>query len=365
MRKEYVYLTALIAAVVIATLIYFGMSYTGFKQEKTLVIYTYGSLLAWGPNKNATYAKVFGGFEKKYGVKVKLVKFPDTGSMLAKLISDEESGKVVADVVVGLDNLQVIKAKEAGVLEPYTPPNIDEIPQWLLNAYDPQHYAIPYDYGLIAFILDTKYLNESVASNLTFTSFLKEPLRNSLVTEDPRTSSVGLSFLLYEITVYSKYYHEDWRTWWSEVKPAIKSSWDAAYDAFDKGQYHVMVSYATDPAYSMYFYNSTRYVAALPKVGGKMLGWVQIEGLGIVKGCKHPELAKKFVQWFISKDVQEEIPLNNWMYPANKDVKLPECFKYAIKMGDVEVVNLNTTQSELEKHIDEWVNEWVNIMGSS
>jgi thiamine transport system substrate-binding protein len=365
MKKEYVIALSLVLIVVVASLAYYFITYAPQPEKKTLTVYTYSSLLAWGKNRNATYDKVFGGFERKYGVKIQLVKFSDTGTMLAKLIEEHKSGNVRADVVIGLDNLQLVKAKKAGVLKPYIPSDISEIPSWLIMAYDPEHYATPYDFGLIAFVYDTKYLKPSELKGLTFQSFENSSLGKTLVVEDPRTSSVGLSFLIYEITVYQKYYHKDWRAWWSQVKPAVKSNWDEAFDAFDKGKYHMMVSYATDPAYSVYFYNSTRYGAILPTYNGKMLGWLQIEGIGLVNGSKHPELAEKFIDWFLSENVQSEIPLNNWMYPANKNVHLPSCFKYAINISDVEVVNLKTSSEEIEKSLQDWLNEWVNIMGSS
>ena len=366
MRREYWISIAIIVLVIASSLAYYFITASHpFSGKETLTIYTYGSLLAWGSNKNATYAKVFGQFEKAYGVKIRLVKFSDTGSMLSKLIEEVKAGKCDADVVIGLDNIQVIKAKKEGILESYVPTDIGEIPSWLIQSYDPQHYATPFDFGLIAFVYDTKYIEPEEMKGLTFDSFINSSLRKTLVVEDPRTSSTGLSFLLYEITIYSKYYHKDWKVWWEKVRPAVKSSWDDAFDSFYKGQYHIMVSYGTDPAYSVWASNSTRYGATLASFKGKLVGWLQIEGIGIIKTSKHKDLAKKFVDWFLSKDVQEEIPLNNWMYPANKDVKLPSCFKYAINMSGVEVANLKMSQEEISSNLETWLNEWVNIMGGS
>ncbi len=365
MRREYLAVIILAIVIIVATLGYLYI--TGWftpRKEDIVVVYTYESLLAWGPDPNKTWDKVFGGFERTYGIKVKVVKFSDAGEMLAKVIEEVKSGKVEADVVIGLDNIQIIKAKKEGVLEPYTPSNIDEIYDWLIEAYDPDHYAIPYDYSLIAFVYDTKYINKTTMENITFESFYDPELGGTLIVEDPRTSSTGLSFLLYQITVYEKYLGKDWKEWWEKVRPRVEKSWGDAYDRFLNEEYHIVVSYATDPAYSMFFYNSTRYGAALVKYNGKLLGWLQIEGIGIVKGAPHKEAAKKFVEWFLSKEVQEEIPLNNWMYPANKYAKLPDVYKYAIDMSQVEVVNLKMPSSEIAEKLDTWINEWVDIMSS-
>lgn len=363
-RREYLMAIAIVAIVAVATAAYFVITQMPSTGEKVVVVYTYQSLLAWGPDANKTFTKVFGGFEEKYGIKVQVVRFSDAGVMLAKLIEEAKSGQVRADVVIGLDNVQIIKAKKEGILDPYVPPNINDIPEWLIESYDPEHYAIPYDYGLIAFVYDTEHISDEEVADLTFESFYTTELGKTLVVEDPRTSSTGLSFLLYEITVYEKYLHSDWKTWWEKANPAVKKSWDDAFDAFYNEEYHIMVSYATDPAYSVFFYNSTRYKATLATYNGKPIGWLQIEGIGLVKGAKHPEEAKKFIEWFLSPTVQEEIPLNNWMYPANKNVKLPEAYRYAIDMSKVEVVNLKMSEEEIAQNLDKWIEEWTSIMGA-
>ncbi len=363
MRRETLIAIIIIMVVVITTLTY--LYYTGYltptqtsARERKVVIYTYDSLLAWGKEEEKLRERLFQKFTNETGIKVEVRYFASTGEMLAKLIEEVKSGRVEADVVIGLDNIQIVKAKENNVLMKYTPRNIDEIYDWLIESYDPEHYAIPYDYGLIAFVYDTKYINETTMKNLTFESFYNPDLASTLIVEDPRTSSVGLSFLLYEIAVYDKYLGEDWKDWWTRVKPKVEKGWGDAYDLFLKEQYHIVVSYGTDPAYSMYFYNSTRYKAALAHVNGKPVAWLQIEGIGIVNGAPHPEEAKKFIEWFLSVEVQREIPLNNWMYPANKNVELPDVYKYAVNPLNVEIANIKLTQSEIEQNLDKWLDEW-------
>ena len=330
--------------------------------EEKVVIYTYDSLLAWGEDPEMVYDKVFNEFERRTGIEVEVVKFGSAGEAVAKVIEEYESGNVRADVIIGIDAINLIKAKERGVLEPYTPSNIDEIPSWLIESFDPQHYAIPFDYGLIAFVYDRDYISDDVMENITFESFYNPDLASTLIVEDPRTSSTGLNFLLYEITVYSKILGKDWKEWWSMVKPKVEKGWSEAYDRFFEEEYHIVVSYGTDPAYSMYFYNSTRYGAALVKYNGKLYGWLQIEGIALVKNAPHKEAAKKFIDWFLSVEVQQYIPLNNWMYPANKNVELPEAYEYAINMSNVEIVNRYISIDEIAANLESWLDEWVDIM---
>ncbi len=364
MRRETITALIILALIIIATLIY--LYYTGYfskeTREKTVTVYIYESLLAWGKEGEKLRQKLFNEFTQETGIKVRVVTFSDAGEMLAKVIEEVRSGRVEADVVIGIDNIQIRKAKQLGILIQYTPSNINEIYDWLIESYDPEHYAIPYDYGVIAFVYDTKYISDEVMNNLTFQAFYNKTLASTLVVEDPRTSSTGLSFLLYQITIYEKYLGINWHEWWSRVKPKIVKGWGDAYDLFLKEQYHIVISYGTDPAYSMYFENTTRYKAALIHVNNKPVAWLQIEGIGIVKGAPHLEEAKKFVEWFLSVKVQREIPLNNWMYPANKNVELPEVYKYAINPLNVEIANTKITQEEIAKNLDKWLDEWEQVI---
>ena len=49
----------------------------------------------------------------------------------------------------------------------------------------------------------------------------------------------------------------------------------------------------------------------------------------MVKNSANPEGAKKFLDFIVSAKAQENIPLTQWMYPVNPNVKLPESYSYA------------------------------------
>ncbi len=352
----------LAALVVVLTVVAYHIYITRFavQAKKTLVIYTYESLLRWGKDPDAVWDKVFYEFGRRYGCNVTVVTFSDAGTMLRALIEERDNPR--ADVVIGLDNILVVQAKKWGVLEPYTPPNIGDLRPELVEALDPEHYIVPYDYGLIAFVYDSERVDPSLMKTLTFESFYDPSLASLLIIEDPTTSSTGTAFLLWQIAYYEKVLGKDWREWWRKVAPYAKvvPSWGEAYDIFlnEAAGKPIVVSYGTDPAYSLYFYNSTRYAAALVYRDGKAYAWLQIEGIGLVKGCKNPELAKKFIEWFLSPQVQELIPLNQWMYPANRKVKLPEVYKVAIDPYTVELLNKYLTPEEVSANLERWLEEW-------
>ncbi|MGQ4834642.1 MAG: thiamine ABC transporter substrate-binding protein [Candidatus Asgardarchaeia archaeon] len=332
-----------------------------------LVIYTYESLLKWGNNYTEVYNNVFKAFEEKYNVTIRLVEFSDARSALLRLVEEKDNPK--ADVIIGLDNILAIEAIKSDVLEPYTPTNLSLIKPDLVQALDPTHHVVPYDYGLIALVYDTKYVNKTTypeITHLTFDDLLDPKYSDLLVTEDPTQSSTGLAFLLWQIAVYSKLLNKDWKEWWQQAKDHIKvtKSWGDAYDIFleESSGRHIVVSYGTDGAYSYYFYNSTRYNATVIYVNDNPYAWLQIEGLGLVKNAPHSEMAKTFIEWFLSNEVQQYIPLNNWMYPANQNVTLPEAYKYAIDPNTANIANNLLNQTEIEENLNDWLYDWTEIM---
>ncbi|MCE4617326.1 MAG: thiamine ABC transporter substrate-binding protein [Desulfurococcales archaeon] len=368
-----------IIVLILATIAYALYATTGGKSGgagegiecDSITIYTYESLLQWGDNPEAVWDAVFGAFERDTGIKVNVVNFSDAGTALNRALLDIQTGQEPPDIIIGLDNILVHKAKEKGVLEKYTPSNIDQINPELIQALDPEGYAIPYDYGLIALVYDSTKIPDNLMSNLTFQDLLtrtvlingeEKRLVDLLVTENPQTSSTGLSFLLWQIAVYQHYELGDWTQWWRQGHPRVVESWGDAYSLFPD-PYPIVVSYGTDPAYSYHFYNDTKYKAALVWYNGKQVAWLQVEGIALLKDAPHKECAKRFIDWFLSPSVQKYIPLNNWMYPANTQVQLPKDYQYAINPSQVELANQYLTTEEVATNVDNWIDTWLAAVG--
>ena len=329
----------LLAAVFITSLLWVKP----VKAEETLTVYSYESIEPW-------MKEIIPIFEKEHGVKVRLVTFGDAGEVLSKLIIEKNNPQ--ADVVVGIDNSYLQKALQADILIAYKPENAKYIPEWIVKDFDPSFHLTPYDYGAIAIVY-----KKSVVKNppKTFEDLTKPEWKGKLIVENPLTSSTGMAFLLWTIGVYK----DRWPYYWEKLKQndvIIVKGWGAGWEMWDKGQAPLFVSYATDPAYAACMENSTN-------IGAIFLNntaYVQIEGAGIVKGTKHLELAKEFINFLISKTAQEKLPLKQWMYPVNKEVELPECFAYALNVSSARVISI--PPEELAKNTDKWLKEWTAIM---
>ena len=58
----------------------------------------------------------------------------------------------------------------------------------------------------------------------------------------------------------------------------------------------------------------------------------QIEFAGVLKGTPHADAAHKFIDFMLSKQFQEDMPLQMYVYPVRTDAALPDVFtKFAVK----------------------------------
>lgn len=283
-------------------------------------------------------------FERDHDCTLRIIKLGDAGSVLSRMILEKNHPR--ADVVLGLDQSLTIKALENDLLEKYTPNKLQTVETDDL-IFDPTGHMSPFDYGAIALIYDSSRLENPPESFEDLAHMEKV-----LIIQDPRSSSTGQAFLLWTIAIYG----ENWQAYWKRIKPAIltvTSGWTEAFSKFEAGEAPIMVSYATDGAYSYEYYGSVTYQTLIPKEGA----YVQIEGVGIVKGTKERELAEKFVDFTLSEDFQQEIPLNQWMFPV-VEVSMPESFQYALKPEKI----LTLDASQIANHMDQWLEEWEGIM---
>lgn len=303
-------------------------------QSRELVIYAYDSFVAeWGPGP-----KVIPLFEKAQDCKVTLVSKGDAGQVLSAAVLEKAAPK--ADVLLGMDNNLVKKAIQADVLQVYAPRNLSLVTPGL--DFDPTHHLIPFDFGYFCVIWDSQKLANppKTLADLTRPEYAKK-----LILMDPRTSTPGLGFLANVVAIQGA----QWPAFWKALKPSIltiTSGWDTGYGMFTQGEAPLVISYTTSPAYHVQNDKTDRYKALLFPEGLIM----QVEGAGIVKGARHAELAKAFIEFMLTPAFQNELPLTQWMYPVNASVKLPASYNAAPKPARV----LKADSALLDRALAQW-----------
>ncbi|MDR2951679.1 MAG: thiamine ABC transporter substrate-binding protein [Treponema sp.] len=311
------------------------------KKEKSadMVIWTYDSFNSeWGPGPEVS--KVF---EDKTGIKITWVSHGDAGEIVSRLI--QEGGKADADIVLGLDQNLAGRVLDSGLLEAYRPKGAEKILSELV--LDAGFRVTPFDYSYFAIVYDSESEPVSPGSleDLASAQFVKK-----LILIDPRTSSPGLGFFAWVKEVYGS----GWRDYWRRLEPSlltISDGWSTAYGLFTQGEAPLVLSYTTSPGYHLEYEDTERYKAAVFSDGHAM----QIEAAGLLKAAKNKENAKAFLDFMISPDFQNIIPLTNWMYTVI-DIPLPASFRINPK-SDKPLLPGPVSEDEL--------NEWAALMFSA
>jgi ABC transporter, substrate-binding protein, thiB family len=285
-------------------------SCTKEEDVNEVVVYAYGSFTGeWGLGP-----KVAKMFEEKTGTPVRFITCKDSGAILTHAV--REKAKPKADVVLGIDNSLLDKSLKADVLLSYKPTQADKInPDFII---DPKYHLIPFDFGYFAFMYNT-------TSNITPPSSLNDLLdskyKGRIVLMNPMTSTPGLGFLLWLYEVYGKEYLDVWQKI-NENVLSMPTSWSQGYALFTSGEVPLVISYTTSLAAHTLYDKTDKFQPLIFDEGHV----IQLEGMGILKGAKHEEKAKEFIDFMLSDEVQTLIPETQFMFPIIQTLALPPSF---------------------------------------
>ena len=85
----------------------------------------------------------------------------------------------------------------------------------------------------------------------------------------------------------------------------------------------------------------------------------QIEFAGILAGTEKLDAAQKFIDFLLSQEFQEDMPLQMFVFPVNPDAKLPEVFtKYATVPEKPAVMDA----ADIDANRETWINEWTQTI---
>ena len=306
----------------------------------TLTVYTYESFVAeWGPGP-----KVKQKFEDQCDCTLQWVAIADGVAMLNRLKLEGESTQ--ADVVLGLDTNLTAEANATGLFGAH---GQDMAKLRLPIAWADPNF-LPFDYGHFAVVYDSEKLADPPKS---LDELVNGDSNQKIILEDPRSSTPGLGFLLWMKSVYGEKAADAWR----KLKGRILTTtpgWSEAYGLFTKGEAPMVLSYTTSPAYHIIAENTSRYAAAKFSEGH----YLQIEVAGLIDKSPERALAAKFLAFMISPGFQDEIPTNNWMFPAATTKTLPDAFNALVKPDKTFLYS----PEEVAKNRRQWIDEWLNAV---
>lgn len=303
---------------------------------------------------------VIAAFEESSGIEIELVSGGDAGSMVAGAIL--AAGAPTADVLFGVDNTLVTRALDEGVFEPYTSPEASALrPDLADQTFG--GLVTPIDFGDVCINLDdTWFASEGIAPPTTLDDLIEPAYSGLLVVQDPGTSSPGLAFLLSTVARYG----DEWPVYWQALRDndvAISGSWsDAYYGDFTfggGGDRPIVVSYATSPPAEIVYAEGEppETVSTSTMTDGC---YRQIEYAGILAGSDDVPEAQQVIDWLLSPEVQADIPLNMFVFPARADTPLPEVFtEFAGLVEDAEQLPADF----VAENVGDLLAEWGSVMG--
>ncbi|WP_105318203.1 thiamine ABC transporter substrate-binding protein [Thermus tenuipuniceus] len=317
----------------------------GFAQEITVLTHSSFSL-----DKG-----LIARFERETGLKLRFLKGGDAGETLNRAILTKAAP--IADVIYGFDNTFLSRALEADIILPYRSREIQNLKATLL--LDPTFRALPVDYGWVSLNYDRAYFKDRPLPKAP-ADLARPEYARLLVVENPATSSPGLAFLMATVARFGE---DGYLDFWAKLRDGgvrVAKGWSEAYYTHFtpyKGDRPLVVSYTTSPAAEVY-YSEGKYQE--PPTGNLFpeLAFFQVEFVGILKGTRNLEGARRVVDWLLSKPVQENIPTEMWMYPARRDARLPEVFRFAPEpLGSVRL-----DPKAMAQNRERWIEEWTKVV---
>jgi thiamine transport system substrate-binding protein len=306
-------------------------------------------------------ASVITAFEKANNVKVVFLKSGDAGAALNKAILTKDAP--LADVFYGVDNTFLSRALTSGIYVPYASQQLAQIPgQFKL---DPQNRALPVDYSDVCITYDKAYFaTHALPVPVTLEDLAKPVYKNMLTMENPATSSPGLAFLLATIKHFGTNGYLDY---WKSLRAngvVVVDGWETAYytnfsGSSGHGPQPLVVSYATDPAAEVVNATTTLTDSPVGSILGSGTCFRQVEFVGILKGTRQLALARKFVDFMLEQQFQEDMPLQMYVYPVNSTAKLPDAF---VKYNQMPKQSAALDPAMIAANRDQWIQAWTQTV---
>ncbi|WP_330348279.1 thiamine ABC transporter substrate-binding protein [Streptomyces sp. NBC_00582] len=329
---------------------------SGASDTKTVTLVSHDS---WAVSKS-----VLADFEKQSGYKVKVLTDGDAGQAVNKAVLTKNNPQ--GDVFFGVDNTLLSRALDNGLFQPYRAKGLDQVgTAYQLDAG--KHRVTPIDYGDICVNYDKKYFaDHKLAPPTSYDDLIKPAYKNLLVTENASTSSPGLGFLL---GTAAKYGDDGWEGYWKKLKAngvKVVDGWEQAYNEEFSGSAGgrkagadrpLVVSYASSPPAEVIYGDPKPSTAPTGVATGTCFR--QIEFAGLLSNARNSAGGKALIDFLISKEFQEDMPLNMFVYPVVEGASVPAEFtEYGPAAKDPQTMD----PAKIAENRDQWVKSWTSLV---
>jgi thiamine transport system substrate-binding protein len=317
------------------------------------------TLMAHDSFADAVTEDTFAAFTAETGVTVEVLRAGDAGAMTNQAVLTMDNP--LADVLFGIDDTFLTRGLDAGIFEPHTSSLLDRVPAEL--QLDAEHRVTPIDFGDVCINYDKEAFAE-LSPPATLEALGDPAYSGMLVVEHPATSSPGLAFLLATIDRFGE---GGWHAYWEGLfdnGAVVAPGWSEAYygefsgGGGSEGDKPLVVSYASSPPAEVIFADPPTTEAPTGVLTDGC--YRQVEFAGVLAGSDQAESAGALIDFMLSVEFQNTIPLTWFVFPANSDAVLPQEFLTYTSLPPDPV---QVAPDVIELNRQRWLDEWAEIYG--
>ena len=273
---------------------------------------TPGTLVVYTPNSEGLISSVIPAFEEQYGVTVELIQ-AGTGELFARLRSEADAP--IADVVWG--GAYSIYAQNLDLFEPYVSPNNEFVVEAFRNS---NGRTQPY-------VLDGSVLviNRTLTEGMNIRGYrdlLNPELFARIATADPRSSSSAFAHLTNMLLAMGGYESEEaWQfvdDLFTNIDGRINPSSSGVFRSVADGEMAVGLSFE-DPVIQLINDGADVDVVYMEE-GTVFLGAES----AIISGAGNLDMAQKFIDFIISREIQEVFGTTTTNRPVRADIQMSD-----------------------------------------
>jgi len=291
-------------------------------------------------------------FQRETGIATSITRKP-TGEYYAQIRAERDNPK--GDVWYGGTIDPLLQAAAEGLLTPYRSPRLAELAPWAREATQKADYKVAAIYRIIIGFGSNPALlaKKSLAAPRCWSDLTEPRYARDIELSNPITSGTGYTILATLVTLYGE---DGAFAYFRRLAPNVvryTQSGTAQGPSVARGEVAVGVTFVHEFV--------TQQLAgfavdiAIPCEGtGAALG-----GMGIVNGAPHPDEARAFYDWALTRGAQELANrTKNIIIPANASAAIhPEAARFAdAKMLDVDPMKFGQP-AERKKLLDRWQRE--------
>lgn len=276
-----------------------------------------GKLTAYMGPPEPTCAALVENFDKQSGVSTTFLRL-SAGEAVNRVRA--ERARPQASVVYGIGLPSMMTLKDEGLLQPYRPAGIENIPE---KYVDPEGYWTGIDVDFVGFVSNKKFLEErGLEAPKSWEDLTKPEYEGQICLGSPATSGTGYVFVATVLQVMGEEAGWDYLKRFNVNVSQYTRSGIGPTQLVGRGEVGVGILFAHDILGSIH--KGFPLEMSLPQEGTGFDLFCAV----MLKDAPEPEAAKAFLDWSVTAESQETLAASGYFdVPTNKQAKIHDLVK--------------------------------------